>query len=125
MTDETVYETDVQAAIMVEATKRGHRLMRNNVGVARNLNNDGSVRYTKFGVGGKGAGDLVGWTRKRVFIGRLYATLAVYTMVECKRPKGARERAKQEQKLQAVRDAGGIAGFCRSVEDYVKLIGET
>lgn len=115
------YETDVQAEIMVEATRLGHRLERNNVGVAKNLNDDGTTRYTRYGVGGKGGSDLVGWTQvavneyKDVF-------LPVYTAVECKRLKG-KKLAEQIKRIEGLKRHGCIAGFCFSVEDYRKLIG--
>jgi hypothetical protein len=118
-------ETDIQRDIMVVATECGHRLMRNNVGKAKNLNRDGSVRYTAFGVGGKGSGDLIGWTQVRYVSGHGYGSsevlVPVYTMVETKAEDG-RHRREQERKIQGVLDARGIAGFCHSVADYLALL---
>jgi hypothetical protein len=135
-------ETDVMRAIMIEATKRGHRLMRNNVGFATYRDEDGNVTgKVKYGVGGVGAGDLVGWTLRRIHDhavltdwnnGKLITSdatypIPVFTMIETKTPTGktAKKRlAEQNRKIDAVRAAGGIAGFCNSVEAYLRLIGE-
>lgn len=119
-------ETDVMHDIMIEATRLGHRLMRNNTGIATYRDREGNTTgKVKYGVGGTGAGDLIGWTVRNY--------VPVFTMIETKNArstpkenKAARDRReKQQQKIDMVRAAGGVAGFCESVEDYHRLIGYT
>lgn len=117
-------EIDIQADIICEATRLGHRLERNNVGVATNLNDDGTLRYTRYGVGGKGASDLVGWTQVTHGVWGHAKTFPVYTAVECKKLKGKKLK-KQIERIDGLRKHGCIAGFCFSVEDYRKLVGAT
>jgi hypothetical protein len=117
-------ETDVMHEIMVEATRLGHRLMRHNTGVATHFNKRGEFTgKVAYGLFGSGGGDLVGWTR--IVAGT--RAVPVFTMIETKKPGGSthkRRREQQQQKIDAVKAAGGIAGFCFSVEDYRKLIEE-
>lgn len=120
-------ESEVMRDIMCEATRLGHRLLRNNVGVATYRDEEGNVTgKVAYGVGGTGSGDLVGWT-KRGYITVLGAQVSVpvFTMIETKKPKGktAKKRLEdQTKKINAVLAAGGIAGFCDSVEAYRALI---
>lgn len=116
--------------IMVAATERGHRLMRNNIGMA--VYKKGGETYTvKYGVGGKGGSDLIGWTLRAVYgyqelkTGKIITLtmLPIFTVIETKFARGAK-RKEQERFIDGVLRAGGIAGFCFSVEDYLKLIGE-
>ena len=50
------------------------------------------------------------------------STVAVFTSIEVKTPTG-RLRPEQQQWLDAVQAAGGIAGVARSVEDAEALLG--
>lgn len=124
--------------IMVEATARGHRLMRNNIGRATYVDNDGSITgVVPYGVGGKGGSDLIGWTARRIHDHAMLSTwrdrtlitsdatypIPVFTVVETKYAKG-KKRKEQERFIEGVKRAGGIAGFCFSVDDYLRLIGE-
>lgn len=116
-------ETDVMQEIMIEATRLGHRLHRNNVGMALFADARGNVQAVKYGVGGKGGSDLIGFTRKLYFDDARYAVeVPVFTVVETKAARG-RKREKQQQFIDYVLAAGGVAGFCYSVKDYHKLIG--
>jgi hypothetical protein len=127
-------ETDVMHDIMIEATRLGHRLLRNNVGVATYKDEEGNVTgKVAYGVGGVGAGDLVGWTQRTFWVSALpiegaalvMKTIPVFTMIETKKPKGktAKKRlAEQTRKIEAVKQAGGIAGFCDSVAAYRELV---
>jgi len=126
-----VSEADIQRDIMLEATRLGHRLFRNNVGRARYRRGKDEFAVP-YGVGGVGGADLIGWTTVRILY-RVIETLnssdnvrfnpmCRFTAIECKGPRGSLT-GEQEQFLSAVREAGGIAGVCRSVSDYRKLIG--
>jgi len=140
-------ESDLYGQLMIEATRLGHRLFRNNVGRAKYKSGKGDVFTVPYGVGGVGGSDLVGETMRRVVTHAKFAQffeensvdvilaaganyvfdqigeqVAVFTAIEVKRP-GKKPTAEQLKFLEAVRAAGGIAGVCCSVSDYHELIG--
>lgn len=82
---------------------------RQNSGTFQERNRDGSVRYIRANTA-KGMSDIMGVLRD----GR---TLAI----EVKSRTG-RMRPGQEEFLQTIRQAGGVAGVCRSVDDAQKLL---
>lgn len=94
------------------------RLFRNNCGVYK----DPRGHVVRYGVPSTGGGaDLIGWTIVAVTPEMLGRDLAVFTAIEVKSQRG-RIRDKQENFIEQVREAGGIAGMCRSVEEAVALI---
>ena len=82
---------------------------RQNSGTFQERNRDGSVRYIRANTQ-RGMSDIMGALKD----GR---TLAI----EVKSRTG-RMRPGQEEFLQQIRAAGGVAGVCRSVEDAVRLL---
>ena len=84
---------------------------RPNSGTFQERNRDGSVRYIRANTA-RGMSDIMGALKD----GR---TLAI----EVKSRTG-RMRPGQEEFLQQIRAAGGVAGVCRSVEDAQKLLGD-
>ena len=82
---------------------------RQNSGTFQERNRDGSVRYIRANTQ-KGMSDIMGILKD----GR---TLAI----EVKSRTG-RMRPGQEEFLQTIRSAGGVAGVCRSVEDAQRLL---
>jgi hypothetical protein len=60
------YESELQAAIIKAASERGHRLFDNPQGLAR-YSNRGRAYGVKYGCGGTGAPDLIGWTKSGAF----------------------------------------------------------
>lgn len=78
-------------------------------------------RWIEFGVGGKGAGDLIGWRTITVTPEMVGQQVAQFVSLEVKTPTG-RLRPEQEQWMKVVRGAGGIAGVARSVEDAEALV---
>lgn len=121
-------ESEIQSRIQLRATQLGARLFRNVtaqavVGRIEGCNGwrtvavqpgDFIVRQGRIINAGLaiGSGDLIGWTPTQHG--------ALFTSVEVKTPKG---RMSEEQRvwLRNVAEAGGIAGVCRSVEDYERL----
>ena len=106
-------ESDILRAIM--ALLRHHprvaQYWRQNSGTFQERNRDGSVRYIRANTQ-KGMSDIMGVLKD----GR---TLAI----EVKSRTG-RMRPGQEEFLQTIRQAGGVAGVCRSVEDAQRLLGD-
>jgi hypothetical protein len=84
---------------------------RQNSGTFQERNRDGSVRYIRANTQ-RGMSDIMGTLKD----GR---TLAI----EVKSRTG-RMRPGQEEFLQTIRSAGGVAGVCRSVDDAVRLLGD-
>lgn len=124
-------EVDLYGELMVEATRLGNRLWRNNIGMAKYTAESGNVYTVPYGVGGKGGADMIGFTRRcyrQLF--RVDEIVPVFTAIECKRlgfrPRNKKEKQRwedQQKYLQFVRDSGGIAGSVECIEDYHKLIG--
>jgi len=84
---------------------------RQNSGTFAERNRDGSTRYIRANTA-RGMSDIMGVLKD----GR---TLAI----EVKSRTG-RMRPGQEEFLQTIRQAGGVAGVCRSVEDAQRLLGD-
>lgn len=98
-------ETNLVQQIRLEASTLGCYLFRNNVGKLQDRNG----RWITYGLG-VGSSDLIGLTNK----GRFLA-------IECKTTTG-RIRPEQIDFIDFVNKNGGIAGICRSVEDFKKLL---
>jgi hypothetical protein len=97
-------EGDLNDELMLEASRLGHRLWRNNNGVA--FHKDGSV--VRYGVAGNGAADLLGFTVVEITPDMVGRKVAVFTAVEAKTGK-QKPRKDQQDFLDMVRRKGGIA----------------
>jgi len=104
-------EAEILRAIiqLLQRHPRVAQCWRQNSGTFQERNRDGSVRYIRANTQ-KGMSDIMGILKD----GR---TLAI----EVKSRTG-RMRPGQEEFLQTIRSAGGVAGVCRSVEDAVRLL---
>lgn len=145
-----VTEADIQRDIMLEATRLGHRLFRNNRGIAAYKRDDGDVYRLPFGIGGDGGADLIGWTcvpigltvavhimlaahaptcvdcARELDLLRAGVKMKIFTAVETKSLTGrtAKKRLEDQKRfIAACKADGGIAGFCKSVEEYRRLVG--
>jgi len=106
-------ENKVRNEVLLEAPMLGMRLHRNNVGVLQ----DARGSFVRYGVGGNGGSDLIGWT--------IVDDVAVFTAIETKsedwrEPKSGKEFARwieQQNFLNAVAKAGGISCMARCVDD--------
>jgi hypothetical protein len=67
-----------------------------------------------------GSSDLIGWRTVTITPEMVGQQVAVFTSIEVKTPTG-RIRPEQQQWLDAVQSAGGIAGVARSVEDALRI----
>jgi hypothetical protein len=106
-------ESDILRAIMslLKHHPKVASHWRINSGTFAERNRDGSTRYIRANTA-RGMSDIMGVLRD----GR---TLAI----EVKSRTG-RMRPGQEEFLQTIRQAGGVAGVCRSVDDAVRLLGD-
>jgi hypothetical protein len=110
-----VTEQQIQQQIRIACGTGPARLFRNNTGTLR----DQHGRPVQFGLC-KGSADLIGWRTVTVTPDMVGQRIAVFTSIEVKTPTG-RLRPEQQQWLDAVQAAGGIAGVARSVEDAQRL----
>jgi hypothetical protein len=104
-------ESEILRAIMalLKRHPRVAQVWRQNSGTFQERNRDGTTRYIRANTQ-RGMSDIMGVLRD----GR---TLAI----ECKSRTG-RMRPGQEEFLATIRQAGGVAGVCRSVEDAIALL---
>ena len=111
-------EQRIQQQIRIACSTGDTRLFRNNTGTLR----DQHGRPVQFGLC-KGSADLIGWRTLTVTPDMVGQRIAVFLSIEVKTPTG-RLRPEQQQWLDAVQAAGGIAGVARSVEDALRIVTE-
>lgn len=109
-------EQDIQNLIRLELSESTEaKIFRNNTGSLKQGN-----RTVHFGLC-RGSSDLIGWTPVEITPDMVGQTVAVFTAVEVKTPKG---RATKEQKnfIDRVLKDGGLAGIARSSDDAKQII---
>ena len=75
----------------------------------------------QFGVGSPGGSDLIGYRRVTVTPEMVGQDVAVFAAVEVKTPRG-RIKPEQQQFVDHIRGAGGIAGIARSVDEAKNIL---
>jgi len=111
-----VSEQRIQQEIRLTCSTGSTRLFRNNTGTLR----DQHGRPVQFGLC-KGSADLIGWRTVTITPEMVCQRIAVFTSIEVKTSTG-KVQPEQQQWLEAVQAAGGIAGIARSVEDAKALL---
>jgi hypothetical protein len=109
-------EQRIQQEIRIACSTGQTRLFRNNTGTLR----DQHGRPVSFGLC-KGSADLIGYRTVTITPDMVGQQVAVFTSIEVKTPTG-RIRPEQQQWLETVQAAGGIAGVARSVEDALRIV---
>jgi hypothetical protein len=109
-------EQQIQQEIRIACSNGDTRLFRNNTGTLKDANG----RPVQFGLC-KGSADLIGWKRVTITPEMVGTQVAVFASIEVKTATG-RLRPEQQQWLDAVQSAGGIAGVARSVSDAERLL---
>ena len=99
-------ESNVQKLVLLAASSVGCVLHRNNVGAYKNV----SGHFIRYGVGGVGGSDLIGWTKDGIFVA-----------IETKPTKG-KATEKQLNFIEQVKLSGGRAGIARCADDALKII---
>lgn len=110
-------ETAIQQAVRLALSQAGAVMFRNNQGAYQ----DDQGRWIKYGVCNPGGSDLIGWTPIQVTQDMVGKTVAVFTAVEVKTPKGKVTDA-QQNFIDQVNKAGGRAGVVRSPDDAQLLL---
>lgn len=128
-------EADFMRRCLKRATEMGARLFRVNVGRAwvgervdhqmRGINIPPGWVVLKdarpFRAGVPGMSDLIGWMPVEITPDMVGKTLAVYTAVETKTPRG-RVTAEQKKFLDVVSQSGGRAGIARTDGDLDNIL---
>lgn len=122
-------ETSILRAIIKTLSIGKRRLFRNTVGAAyigkHVWSGAGTVtihRPTRVTFGfGPGTSDLIGWTSKIITDDMVGQRVAVFTALEVKTSTG-RPTDAQKAFVEVVKEAGGIAGIVRSVEQAQELM---
>jgi hypothetical protein len=109
-------EQTIQQHIRLACSSGNCRLFRNNTGTLKDANG----RPVQFGLC-KGSADLIGWRSVTITTEMVGQQIAVFTSIEVKAATG-RIRPEQQQWLNAVQAAGGIAGVARSVGEAMDLL---
>lgn len=104
-------ETYIQQTIIPAISRGNVRVFRNNVGMMNGV---------KFGLC-VGSSDLIGFTSKTITADDVGKTVAVFTAIEIKTPKG-RVSEPQKKFIEMIKRFGGIAGICRSIDDAKSLL---
>ena len=112
-------EQTIQQHIRLACSIGSCRLFRNNTGTLRDING----RPVTFGLC-KGSADLIGWRTVTVTPEMVGQQIAVFTSIEVKSTSG-RVKPEQQQWLNAVAAAGGIAGIARSVGEAMDILSIT
>ena len=113
---EAKLQREIREALGAKA--RHARLLRNNSGVA--FHADGS--RVVYGVGSPGGSDLLGWTSITVTPSMVGRKIAIFTAAEIKTAAG-RVSADQQNFIDAVKSAGGLAAVVRSADEALRLVG--
>ena len=111
-------ESKIQQEIRLACSRGPVRLWRNNSG---SLPDPRTGRYVQFGVGSPGGSDLIGYRKVKITPDMVGTEIAVFAAVEVKTANG---RATEQQKafIEHIRNAGGIAGVARSVDEANSIL---
>jgi hypothetical protein len=109
---EQVIQNEIRLAISSPTVK----MFRNNVGSLKDKNG----RRVQFGLC-QGSSDLIGFTSKTITADDIGKTVAVFTAIEIKTPKGKISES-QQAFIDMVRNKGGLAGVARSIEDAQEIL---
>lgn len=109
-------ESALYKQIQMAVTAIGHRLFRNNVGTLKNQRGE----YVTYGLC-EGSSDLIGWKTIRIQPWHIGMNIAQFVAIEVKMP-GKKATEKQQNFIEAVKQAGGIATVCCSTEEALNAI---
>ena len=109
---EQVIQQEIRLAISSPAV----RMFRNNVGSIK----DKDGRLVTFGLC-KGSSDLIGFKSVEITADMVGKSVAVFTAIEIKTPKGKISES-QQAFIDMVKAKGGLAGVARSISDAQEML---
>ena len=110
-------EGDIMRTIQLDLANGPVRLLRNNAGMLKNQ----AGNIVRFGVGGVGGSDLLGWRTITITPDMVGQSVAVFAAIEVKTPQG-RVTPEQQNFIDRVAHFGGLAGVARSTEDARQIL---
>ena len=110
-------ESEVAPQVKQILEASGCVIFRNNIGCMKI-----GKRFVRYGVGGNGGADLIGFTPTRITPEMVGKTIAVFTAVETKRDVGGRATEEQINFIKNAQAFGAIAGFARGWEDALDIV---
>lgn len=111
-------ERDVLEAVQLAIGGRDDvRLFRNTVGAVQTA----AGQWLRYGLA-PGSSDLIGWQRIIIKPEMVGLCIARFLAIEVKREQGADEPDNQTNFVVRVREAGGAAGFARSIGDAEAIL---
>ena len=110
-------ETPILKRVLLRCSRGLSRLFRNNVGAYQ----DKAGNWVRYGVGGPGASDLLGWRQVTITPAHVGITIAQFLAVEVKQP-GEKPTEAQARFGSMVTAAGGCFGVAHSAEEAENII---
>lgn len=101
-------ESELVQRVRLAVSQLGVKIWRNNVGVLRDRNG----KFVRYGLC-VGSSDLIGVSSTGKFVA-----------IECKMPKGV-VKPEQQNFIDQVKKAGGIAGIVRSEQEAIELFAQS
>jgi hypothetical protein len=125
-----ISEDEVTQLIQLETPKHNVSLFRNNSGAMQ----DQTGRLVRYGLANNSkqmnenfkSSDLIGITPVTITQEMVGAVIGVFTACEIKSSswkfKGTKRETAQQNFIDFIKARGGLAGFCKSVDDFLKII---
>lgn len=110
-------ESNIQQEVRLALSVGGVVTFRNNSGAYE----DDRGRWVKYGVGNPGGSDLIGFKQTVITPDMVGQKVAIFVAIEVKTATGRVTEA-QQNFIDQVNKAGGIAGIVRSKEDAIALL---
>lgn len=110
-------ESSIQKHIRAALCQGSSRVYRNNIGLFFSRSGE-PVRCGLF----PGSSDLIGWQTVTITPEMVGTRVAVFLSVEVKRPGNKTRKPEQDNWINAVNAAGGIAGYATSVQEARSLL---
>lgn len=115
-------EKSIEEATKVEASARGGRLFKNEIGLAKYQRN-GKKWAVAYGVGGPGAPDLMGWVPVVITPDMVGQTLGLFVAVEMKKPGKKLEKHQNKFRKAALVSCPSLRiGWADSVEGAMDVM---
>ena len=113
---ESRLESEILQQVRLAVSAIGAKMSRNNIGALK----DSTGRWVRYGCFSPGGADLLGWQSVTITPDMVGKKVAIFCAIETKR-EGGRIKPEQQNFIDQVKKAGGIAGIVRSEEEAIAL----